>query len=210
MPAPAAVILSAGGMRSLVALAIEHARADHRRLVLLHIADGQPNEPVRLEHVRRQAAHFEIRKVETLDLHAVAPHADDGSGKTPALLKTRLLILALAHAADLEAQRLLVPAQVDGDFDRMAAVAEQTQLLEHLASLEKTDLPAIELPFIDLSDRQLVELGAQMDVPWHLAWSCTVHRDRPCGACPACRRRHNAFESAGILDPATQLSTPRR
>ena len=206
MPAPATVILSAGGMRSLVALAVEHARGDHRRLILLHVADGQPNEPVRLEHVRRQAEHFEIRRVESLDLHAGAARADDGSGRTPALLKTHLLMLALSHAADLEAERLIVPAQVDGEFDRMAVVSEQAQLIEHLAGLEATDLPSIELPFIDLSDQQLVELGAQMDVPWHLAWTCTVHRDRACGACPACRRRHRAFESAGLLDPAAHGS----
>jgi 7-cyano-7-deazaguanine synthase len=56
------------------------------------------------------------------------------------------------------------------------------------------------MPILDMTDRQLVELGGQMNVPWAMSWSCLHAGDLPCGGCQACIRRAQGFKEAGIAD----------
>ena len=60
-----------------------------------------------------------------------------------------------------------------------------------------------------VTDKQMIELGGQLDVPWHLAWSCRMHADRPCRVCAGCRRRIRSFESAGMSDPLDESASVR-
>lgn len=69
---------------------------------------------------------------------------------------------------------------------------------------ESTDQHTIkvEAPLIDLSKTEVLERGEELGVNWELTFSCYNDSDgNPCGECPACVERKEAFERAGFQDP---------
>lgn len=160
--------------------------------------------------------------------------SSDPLGVAP-LLGPRVILAAVAQGLEIGADRLIWPVQCDGDFDTMTSVTEQLVLIRHLVSME-TPVPTaaspassglqtftdawtpeisapeaatIETPLLELTDKQLVELGGQLEAPWRLAWSCRMHGDKPCRVCSGCRRRLRAFESAGMIDPLDDAASRR-
>ncbi|MEX0774143.1 MAG: 7-cyano-7-deazaguanine synthase [Phycisphaeraceae bacterium] len=195
MPTPLTLILHGGGTRSLIVTAAAMARRD--RAVLLHVREPIPAATPRLAAARKQAEHFKLKL-----LVAEAPAVKDTpAADLPALRHARLLLCGLAHALELGAARLTWPAQVNGDFEAVAQTTERTLLIQQVAQLESPRLPEIATPMLELTDKQLIELGAHLSVPWRMAWSCQA-TGGPCHACPGCKRRHAAFEAAGIDDPS--------
>jgi 7-cyano-7-deazaguanine synthase len=205
------VILSAGGLRSLVATAVTlSGGADQAaKVALLFFADGRPTAARRREHVRRQAQHFGITQV----LEIEAPHLQDPPSlepnrpaPPPALVRPQVLLAGVAHAVQVGAAQLIWPAQANGQFAAVSRASEQVVLVQHLAQLEAAELPAIRTPLLELTDQQVIELGGKLEVPWHLAWTCQTLGDRPCRLCPACRSRRQAFDAARVEDPVEQLA----
>ncbi|MCX5662040.1 MAG: 7-cyano-7-deazaguanine synthase [Planctomycetota bacterium] len=207
------VILGSGGLRSLVAAAVVLSHAEKVKLIAVHIKDGRENADVRLEHARRQADHFKISQRIELELPHLQPEAGLQGKPGPAgsqLVRPQILLAGMAQALELKAGRLVWPAQFDGDYAAIARSTEQTVLTQHLAQLEHPQVPAVETPMLELTDVQMLELGAQLDVPWQLAWSCLSGGPRPCQACVACRRRRTSFEHAGMVDPVEKTLKPAR
>jgi 7-cyano-7-deazaguanine synthase len=61
----------------------------------------------------------------------------------------------------------------------------------------------IEAPFLALRKADVIRLGASLGVPFELTLSCMQPAGgRHCGRCSKCRERRNAFQEAGIEDPA--------
>lgn len=56
-------------------------------------------------------------------------------------------------------------------------------------------------PFIDKTKTEIVALGARLDVPFVLTWSCYKGLDKHCGKCGTCVERREAFDGAGVVDP---------
>ncbi|MCC7147112.1 MAG: 7-cyano-7-deazaguanine synthase [Phycisphaeraceae bacterium] len=205
------VILSSGGLRSLVATGQWHATHNRPEAILLHVRDGRANDQPYYKCLLEQAQHYRIDDVVVLDL----PHlrrrrrasvgAGDGSaGKQaaePRLIKTQLLLSAIAMAAELGAERLIWPVQSDGQVHAVNHVTEQILLAEQLAELDCNPIPKVETPLLELTDKQVIELGTQLDVPWHLAWACNGIKEQPCKQCLGCQRRAAAFRAAGVTDP---------
>jgi 7-cyano-7-deazaguanine synthase len=202
------IVLCAGGLRSLVATAVVLGGNSPQHVRLLHVQDTRSGVERRLEATRRQAQHYKIEQETLATLDRQGPGSP--SSKPPRLRRCRLLMAALAHAVELKARCLVWPGQFDANHDEVARATEQLVLVEHLAQIDETDLPSIESPLIDLSDRQMLELGAQLEVPWELAWSCLLEGERPCMACPACLRRRNAFEQVALTDPVQRARGPSR
>lgn len=62
----------------------------------------------------------------------------------------------------------------------------------------------IETPLIDLSKKEVLHLGERLEVKWILTFSCYNDDDgNPCGECPACIERKEAFAEADLSDPLT-------
>lgn len=197
------LILHGGGLRSLVATASVAASLPPGQIVLLHVRERRDNQAIRLAHVHRQAQHFSLRQVvEVNPPELLSTSAIEGGVAGSLPLATPLIhLIALAQGVGIQAQRVVAPSQFNADFERVAAFTESLVLLQHLARLEGQTLPAIETPLLELSDAQLIELGAQLQAPWELAWSCETPADKPCGHCGACQRRRQAFDAAGLVEP---------
>jgi 7-cyano-7-deazaguanine synthase len=62
---------------------------------------------------------------------------------------------------------------------------------------------AIATPLAGMSKADVIRRGAALGVPFELTLSCmNPAGEDHCGACSKCRERRQAFEAAGIADPA--------
>ena len=67
----------------------------------------------------------------------------------------------------------------------------------------------IETPFVDKEKSDVIALGASLGVPFELTLSCMNPRDGlHCGLCSKCRERRDAFNEAGVADPARYAVQP--
>ena len=58
-------------------------------------------------------------------------------------------------------------------------------------------------PFGRLTKAEVIRLGVELGVPFELTLSCMDRADnRHCGRCSKCRERLQAFDAAGVADPA--------
>ncbi len=56
-------------------------------------------------------------------------------------------------------------------------------------------------PFITKTKGEVLEDGLKLEAPIHLTWSCYLGGERPCGECPTCLERAEAFRYTGTTDP---------
>lgn len=84
-------------------------------------------------------------------------------------------------------------------FERMANLATRT-------GVEARNEPAVRIrtPLIDLSKREIIELGLRLGVDYSMTTSCydPAANGEACGTCDACQLRLRGFSEAGADDPA--------
>jgi 7-cyano-7-deazaguanine synthase len=56
-------------------------------------------------------------------------------------------------------------------------------------------------PLIQLRKSEIVQLGVELNAPFHVTWSCYSGESEACGRCESCVLRLRAFEQAGLVDP---------
>jgi len=196
------LILHSGGLRSLISLASALTQTDVSDIALLHLREGRVGGATRAARAKKQAEHYKVDHY--IDLPLLQMHLSSKAAGEPqgTLIRPRMLMIAMSHALSLKAKRIIWPTQLNGDHTLVGRALEQAMLVEHISELEHEAAPRIATPLLELTDKQLIELGGQLNVPWELAWSCELHGEQPCGMCNSCVRRHKAFELAGIIDPA--------
>lgn len=196
------LILTAGGLRSLVATAMTVRELDQKvRPILLHIIDGRAASRARVTHVHRQADAFGIKHIVELDmLHIFG--GEDYSGQAPKglLAWPTILLTAMQTAVRYKAGRVVWPVAPHSQSSSLSQAVDQVMLVEQLALSELPEPIAINTPLLELSDQQVLELGAQLQVKWSLAWSCMEEGKVPCRQCDGCRRRAKAMTAAGMVD----------
>jgi 7-cyano-7-deazaguanine synthase len=69
----------------------------------------------------------------------------------------------------------------------------------------------IEAPFASLHKAEVIRRGVELGVPLALTLSCMQPKDGlHCGHCSKCRERRDAFQEAGVEDPAVYREIPIR
>ena len=60
----------------------------------------------------------------------------------------------------------------------------------------------VHTPLISLRKADIIRLGLSLGVPYEWTWSCYSPKDGwPCGECPTCVQRAEAFDEVGVEDP---------
>lgn len=59
----------------------------------------------------------------------------------------------------------------------------------------------IGAPFLTWRKEEIIEKGAELDVPFDETWSCYKGGSLHCGRCGTCVERREAFQLAGVPDP---------
>ena len=63
-------------------------------------------------------------------------------------------------------------------------------------------------PFGHFTKAEVIRLGVELGVPFELTLSCMgPSGERHCGRCSKCRERLQAFDAAGVVDPAEYATT---
>lgn len=65
-------------------------------------------------------------------------------------------------------------------------------------------------PIINLSKKEIIELGTEIQAPLNLTWSCYKGGEAPCRRCDSCLFRAKGFMEAGMSDPGLRdLECPK-
>ncbi len=214
MPKPPAVVLSSGGLHSLVAAGLA---ARENRIAMLHLKDGRPTAHQALAAFQQQAAYVKPIKIWELDcavLNAMrlppeiaGTITSTSSDPHAALLPFRelqMLVIAAGFARQIRAATVFWGVQFDPKAsDTLARNIELVQMMNQLLEVSGGDpVVSVRTPLMGLEDNQVIELGYQLGVPFAASWTCQSDAAAPCQSCPACTRRGRAFRAAQLADPA--------
>lgn len=217
-----AIVLASGGLDSTVLvyylldcgiyphmLSVNYGQR-HRREIA---AASQIAERLRLRHTVLQLEGL------ALDLHGSAltfngPDVPDGHYSEASMQQTivpnrNMILLAIAGGvAVAERVPLVAFAAHKGDHAiypdcRPAFIASMDAALANGTGWQDRSIDGVRLlaPFMYEMKAEIVQKGAQLEVPFADTWSCYRGGERHCGRCGTCVERVEAFMLAGVDDP---------
>jgi 7-cyano-7-deazaguanine synthase len=219
-----AVLLLSGGLDSttLLALATSQGYAIHA----LSFRYGQ-RHAAELAAARKIASHYGVVQhvITDIDLRVFGGSALTSDIDVPKnrimdeeipvtyvpARNTIFLSFALAWSEVLGASEILIGVNAldysgypDCRPEFIAAFQDMARLATR-AGVEG-DLPAVSIrtPLIDMSKKQIIELGLSLGVDYSMTTSCydPLAGGEACGECDACQLRLKGFADAGASDPA--------
>ena len=216
-----AFILLSGGLDATVCMAC----AKEAGYELYPISfDYHQRHNIELESAKKVAAFYQVAKhivIETnmnviggsalTDTSINVPDGDIKSDEIPVTyVPARNLIFlsyALSYAEAIGAERILIGVNAldySGYPDCRPAFIEQFQQVANYATkaaaVDKKEI-LIETPLLNLSKKEIVELGSKLGAPLHVSHSCYRGGEKACGVCDSCQLRLKGFREAGIVDP---------
>jgi len=212
-----AVVLVSGGVDSCVTAGI--ANKDYE-LAILHVNYGQRTEQKELDSFNKIAEFYKVKHrlvcdfswlggiggSSLTDLKMDVPVCRGLINQTPttyvAFRNANLLSAGVSWAEVIGAKKIFIGV-VDQDAPGYPDTRpEFIQVFNELIRLGTKPNTHIEVlaPLIDMQKYEVVRLGAELKVPFHLTWSCYKNNEQACGECGSCKRRQNAFELAEIKD----------
>ena len=213
-------------MDSCVTAAI--ARQSHDQIAVLHASYGQRTEARELRSFHALAGHFGAVKRLAVRLDYFAEIG--GSSLTDTRLSIRdadltnreipntyvpfrnahFLSIATSWAEVIGATKIFIGAVWEDSSGYPDCRPEYYQALNQLirAGTRPSTNITVETPLIYQSKSEIVKMGAALNAPYHLTWSCYRDSDLACGVCDSCALRLRAFKEAGIEDPIPYASKP--
>jgi 7-cyano-7-deazaguanine synthase len=216
-------VLLSGGLDSTTALAI--ATRDGYAVQALTFRYGQRHAH-EIDAARRIAAHYGVARHEIVDIDL---RAFGGSALTDDIdvpkdreidagipvtyvpaRNTIFLSFALAYAEVSGASDIFIGVNHMDSSGYPDCRPEYIAAFERLANLatksavEGRSAIHIRTPLIDLTKREIIELGLSLGVDYSMTTSCydPAPDGTPCGHCDACQLRLRGFAEVGIADPA--------
>ena len=222
-----AVLLLSGGLDSTTLLAL--ASSQGFQVHALSFRYGQ-RHAAEISAARKIAAHYGVVQhvVTDIDLRAFGGSAltadievpkdrsvDDGTEIPVTYVPARntiFLSFATAWAEVLGAADIFIGVNAldySGYPDCRPEFIEAFEKMARLATRAGVEADAneqpltIRTPLIDLSKKEIIELGLSLGVDYSMTTSCYDPSDsgEACGHCDACQLRLKGFEEAGARDP---------
>jgi 7-cyano-7-deazaguanine synthase len=221
-----AVVLLSGGMDSCVTLA--QALGDGCDVAALHVNYGQRTQARELKAFHDICDHYAISRRLVVDISHLA--SIGGSSLTDRSIdveeahldateiptsyvpfrNANILAIAASWAEVLSATAIYIGAVEEDSSGYPDCRATFFQAFEDVIHLGTKPGPRVRIvtPLIDLSKREIVRRGSELDAPLELTWSCYRNEDTACGTCDSCALRLRGFEQAGVSDPILYATRP--
>jgi 7-cyano-7-deazaguanine synthase len=135
------------------------------------------------------------------DLSEVAPGQRD---QPPTYVPNRNMVLLSVSAAFAEARgcgEVYYGAHAQDRYGYWDCTPEFVGRMNQALALNRRGPVTVCAPFAERSKADIVRLGRGLGVDFGATWSCYRGGDRPCGTCPTCVERREAFQAAGVHDP---------
>jgi len=212
-----AIILVSGGMDSLVTLEI--AILQGVEPYILHINYGQNTQKKELEAFKNIKKYYNINDEHSLIIDIDYLKKIGGSNLTDnnfdkqnidsipnsyvPFRNSNIIAIATSWAEIIEVNSIFIGAsEVDNNgypdcrrifFDALERVIE-------LGTKPNTNIK-IETPLIQMTKKDIVKKGTELNVLFELSWSCYYNDEESCGICDSCKLRLSGFRKAGVKDP---------
>jgi len=213
-----AIVLLSGGMDSATCLYLAKKRG--YRCLCLSFDYGQRNKKellaartiARCVKVRWQKVRVDFPKEKSalLDKKLALPKKRNieaiGNDIPRTYVPARNIIflsIAASYAETIGAEAVFIGAHsqdFSGYPDCRKEFFEKFQTMLATGTRAGVEGKAIKVfaPLLDMTKKKIVLLGASLDVPYHLTWSCYEGGKKPCGVCDACILREKGFMEAGL------------
>lgn len=210
MSVVSALLIDHGDLPSLAAMALE---SRSQEVAVLHVRSGAAAAGCCEAAARERAAAYGAVGFEVIDRPVIdgGGGGGDGSGRLEGLAQACLLLHAAAHAGRLACTRIVWPLQIGPDPALVGEAVERAAMVCELAGLgsghggrgelaNPADFAGltIDLPVVDLTDKQCADLAEDCGAPLACFWPCSQAGAEPCHQCPGCRRWRTAFDEAGV------------
>ncbi len=213
-----AVVLVSGGMDSCVTAALAH---HNYQVAFLHVNYGQRTQERELKAFHDVADYYGVQKRLVADISYLKEIG--GSSLTDTRIavsrtnlkrkgiptsyvpfrNTHILSIAVSWAEIIHASKIFIGA-VEEDSSgypdcRSIYFAAFNRLIE--AGTKPDTKIEVIAPLVDWKKRDIAKKGIELNVPFHLTWSCYKDEVAACGICDSCALRLKGFEEAGAKDP---------
>mgnify|MGYP003662275695 FL=1 len=113
-----------------------------------------------------------------------------------------MLSIACSYAESVGAETVYHgSALVDSQAGYWDGSAEFLKQINDLTALNRKNRIKIEAPLINLSKKEIINLGLDNGVRFEDTWTCYEGKDLACGHCTACSSRIQGFLDNKIKDP---------
>lgn len=213
-----AIVLVSGGMDSLVTAAI--AKQENDEIYFLHVNYGQRTEVRELRSFRKMKDFFKPKEVLIADIAYltqiggssltdnnidVSDHQENNEipNTYVPFRNTHIISIAVSWAEVIGAEKIYIGA-VEEDSSGYPDCREkyfiEMQKTVNEGTRNETKIKLIT-PILHMRKSEIIKLGAKLEAPFELSWSCYRNNDIACGKCDSCVLRVNAFKNAGLKDP---------
>ena len=200
------LLIDRGDLPSLTAISMV---PDPTQLILWH-----PLEPDKAATSRRTVCEGHTDALGVMRLIVNDPgNSGIAEMSPPAMLfHAQMLVQAAMLACQINCSKIIWPQQIGPDFQRMGEAVDLAHMVMGLASgghqagFEPGEF-IIDLPLIDLTDEQVVDLADVSGGLMELFWPCEESRDMPCGTCHECLRWEKAFQAVNVDWPWVEVGT---
>lgn len=225
-----ALVLSSGGVDSTTCLGIAINKYGSDNVITASLYYGQKHDK-ELECARKVAEYYKVKHIEedisnimkyansvcTLikggnDIQHKS-YADqikaneDGRVDTYVPFRNGLLLsIATAYADSLfpgEEVEIYYGAHADDACGNAYAdcTPEFAEAIDKAINIGTYNKISVCRPLINMNKSEVVKTGLELNVPYHLTWSCYEGKEKQCGTCGTCIDRKKAFLDNGISDP---------
>lgn len=190
--------------RSISALRERHPKLEiQHQVVALPIAHLSPDSGSALLHSDQRMPH--------------GHYTDDSMKATVVPYRNPNMLLQAATVAWNKHASVVAYAAHQGDYAQYPDCRQEfvdafnTMLTQAMDS----DQITIEVPFMRFTKAQIARIGASLNVPFELTWSCYEggskgFGEKHCGHCGTCVERYEAFQHAGVPDPTVYANDPEQ
>ena len=227
-----AVVLLSGGLDSVTLLYHVVRQLGRSPVYALSYNYGQRHAR-ELDCARHQAAAAGVDGHRVIDLSVLGDLLKDGSAliaggaavpdlvdltqdqlsQPPTYVPNRNMILLAMAAACAEAQGIrdvFYGAHAEDEYGYWDCTKTFLDRINNLLELNRGNTVRILAPFLAASKADILKAGLGLGVDYADTWSCYRGGQTPCGTCPTCVERLNAFRDAGVQDPLPYPNTARQ